>query len=146
MPIIAVANHRHDISAVTHWVLPPQSLTHAVSVATDLLHSTPIVRAGNISLDIRTRTVTDANGQCHYLRPKECDLLHVLIRNAGSVVSRAAIMAEVWETDYTDDTRTLDVHIRWLREKVETNPSRPQYIQTVRGVGYRFVTPDTAPH
>jgi DNA-binding response OmpR family regulator len=51
------------------------------------------------------------------------------------------IMNEVWETDYLGDTRTLDVHIRWLREKLEDNPSRPQYIVTVRGIGYRFHNP-----
>lgn len=142
VPIIAIASQRHDISAVTHWVTPPQLPTHAVIVAADVLHAAPVVRAGSIVLDVRARTVTDADGRCHHLRPKERDLLRVLMHNAGSVVSRAAIMAEVWETEYTADTRTLDVHIRWLREKVEVDPSRPQYIQTVRGRGYRFVAPD----
>jgi DNA-binding response OmpR family regulator len=60
------------------------------------------------------------------------------MENAGEVLSRGTIMKEVWETDYLGDTRTLDVHIRWVREKLEDNPSRPQYIITVRGVGYRF--------
>lgn len=141
-PIIAIANHKHDIAAVTRWVLPPQSPTYAVAVASNLLDSAQVVRAGSISLDLRARTVTDADGQCYHLRPKECDLLRLLMRNAGTVVSRTDIMAEVWETDYTADTRTLDVHIRWLREKVEGNPSRPRHIRTVRGVGYRFVVPD----
>lgn len=142
VPIIGVANHRHDIAAVTHWVLPPQTLAYVVTVVTNVFHSSQIVRAGSITLDMRTRTVLNSDGQQHSLRPKECDLLHLFMRNAGSVVSRTVIMDKVWETDYTDDTRTLDVHIRWLREKVETNPSRPQHIQTVRGVGYRFVAPD----
>jgi DNA-binding response OmpR family regulator len=61
-----------------------------------------------------------------------------LMENAGEVLNRGTIMKEVWETDYLGDTRTLDVHIRWVREKLEDNPSRPQYIITVRGVGYRF--------
>jgi DNA-binding response OmpR family regulator len=56
----------------------------------------------------------------------------------GEVVTRAQLFDEVWGTDWLGDTRTLDVHIRWLREKLEDNPSDPRYIRTVRGVGYRF--------
>jgi DNA-binding response OmpR family regulator len=60
----------------------------------------------------------------------------------GQVVSRAELLDQVWGVDWIGDTRTLDVHIRWVREKVEENPSQPRYIQTVRGVGYRFATPE----
>jgi DNA-binding response OmpR family regulator len=60
------------------------------------------------------------------------------MQHAGEVLNRGTIMKEVWETDYLGDTRTLDVHIRWLREKLEDDPSHPQYIVTVRGIGYRF--------
>jgi DNA-binding response OmpR family regulator len=59
----------------------------------------------------------------------------------GEVVTRAELFDEVWGTDWLGDTRTLDVHIRWLRENVETNPGDPRYIQTVRGVGYRLAAP-----
>jgi len=74
------------------------------------------------------------------LRYKEFELLSLLAANAGEVVTRAEIFDKVWGTDWLGDMRTLDVHIRWLREKIEDDPSRPDYIQTVRGVGYRIVT------
>jgi two-component system alkaline phosphatase synthesis response regulator PhoP len=74
------------------------------------------------------------------LRYKEFELLSLLIVNVGQVVTRAEIFDKVWGTDWLGDMRTLDVHIRWIREKIEDDPKYPQYIQTVRGVGYRFVT------
>jgi DNA-binding response OmpR family regulator len=73
------------------------------------------------------------------LRPTEARLLEVLLRNANQVVSRATLMREVWHTDFLEDTRTLDVHISWLRGKIEQDPSFPQRIITVRGVGYSFL-------
>jgi two-component system phosphate regulon response regulator PhoB len=65
--------------------------------------------------------------------------LYLLTSHPNQVLSRKTIMQEVWETDYLGDTRTLDVHIRWLREKIEDNPSRPQRLITIRGTGYRFI-------
>jgi DNA-binding response OmpR family regulator len=62
--------------------------------------------------------------------------------NAGRVVTRAELLDQVWGVEWLGDTRTLDVHIRWVREKVEEDPSQPRYIQTVRGVGYRFAAPE----
>ena len=73
------------------------------------------------------------------LRYKEFELLSLLVARAGEIVTRADLFDEVWGTDWLGDTRTLDVHIRWLREKIEDDPSNPLYIQTVRGVGYRFI-------
>ncbi len=75
----------------------------------------------------------------HSLTPKEFKLLHLFISHPDEVLSRKKIMQLVWETDYMGDTRTLDVHIRWLREKIEANPSQPKRLITVRGVGYRFM-------
>lgn len=74
------------------------------------------------------------------LRYKEFELLTLLMNKKGQVVDRAEIFDLVWGTDWLGDTRTLDVHIRWLREKIEDDPSQPKMIQTVRGVGYRFIT------
>lgn len=74
------------------------------------------------------------------LRYKEFELLTLLINRKGIVVERNEIFDKVWGDDWFGDTRTLDVHIRWLREKIEQDPSNPKLIQTVRGVGYRFVT------
>ncbi len=72
------------------------------------------------------------------LKPKEFDLLVFLATNRGQVFTREALLQNVWDYSYAGDTRTVDVHIRGLREKIEENPSEPQYIETVRGVGYRF--------
>ncbi|MGB1252813.1 MAG: response regulator transcription factor [Candidatus Promineifilaceae bacterium] len=92
---------------------------------------------GSITLNLTMRTVTKGR-QVLPLRQKEFELLTLLMRNAGVPVTRAHIFDQVWGTDWLGDTRTLDVHIRWLREKVEANPSQPDYICTVRGMGYIF--------
>jgi DNA-binding response OmpR family regulator len=76
------------------------------------------------------------------LTQKEYDLLVTLMSHAGNVVSRADLLDQVWGVEWLGDTRTLDVHIHWVREKLEEDPSQPHYIQTVRGVGYRFATPE----
>jgi len=96
-----------------------------------------LLQLGPISLNMATRTVTTPNGR-YTMTPKQCALLKLLMSEHGEVVERGKIMETVWETSYLEDTRTLDVHIRWLRERIEHNPSRPVYLQTVRGVGYRF--------
>jgi two-component system alkaline phosphatase synthesis response regulator PhoP len=74
------------------------------------------------------------------LRYKEYELLSLLMQQAGTVLTRELLFSQIWGTDWLGDTRTLDVHIRWLRQKIEDDASRPQYIQTVRNVGYRFIT------
>ena len=81
----------------------------------------------------------NSNGQAIPLRPMEAQLLAALLARPNQVVSRATLMREVWQTDFLGDTRTLDVHIRWLRQKIEANPSRPRRLVTVRGVGYCLV-------
>ncbi len=92
---------------------------------------------GPISLDLETRRVS-RGGKTSSLTPKEFCLLRLLMGRAGQTISRKTLMKEIWETDYLGDTRTLDVHIRWVREKVEDNPSKPQRLVTMRGQGYRF--------
>lgn len=72
------------------------------------------------------------------LRPKEFELLHHMARHEGWVLTRDSLLESVWGFDYIGDPRTVDVHIRWLREKLETDPGRPRYIHTVRGVGYKL--------
>ena len=96
------------------------------------------LRIGPIHLDAATRTVQGPRGR-HQLPPKQCNLLRILMTHAGEVVSRETIMRQVWETEYLADTRTLDVHICWLREKIEPDPARPVHLLTVRGQGYRLV-------
>ena len=92
---------------------------------------------GPVTLFLNTRQAF-VNGREVTLRYKEFELLSLLISRAGEVVSRAELFDQVWGTDWLGDTRTLDVHIRWLREKIEDVAGRPRYIQTVRSVGYLF--------
>jgi DNA-binding response OmpR family regulator len=99
------------------------------------------IEIGDVRLDLGAHKVYKS-GQELTLTQKEYDLLHTLISHSGRVVSRAELLDQVWGVDWLGDTRTLDVHIRWLREKIEENPSQPRYVQTVRGVGYRFATPE----
>jgi len=96
---------------------------------------------GEMALDLATRRVHKASVELA-LRFKEFELLSLLMSRPGEVVTRAQLFDEVWGTEWLGDTRTLDVHIRWLREKIEADPSDPHYIQTVRSVGYRFATPE----
>ncbi len=88
-------------------------------------------------IDLSRREVT-FQGAVHHLKPKEFDLLVFLARNRGIVLSRDLILERVWGWEFDGGSRTVDVHVRWLREKVEANPSDPQRIITVRGIGYRF--------
>ena len=76
------------------------------------------------------------------LSPKEFDLLALLMRDAGRVVRREQALAEVWDPHWYGSTKTLDVHVRWLRRKIEADPADPKLITTVRGVGFRFADPD----
>ncbi len=98
------------------------------------------IEVGPIHLDPASRTVTKA-GEPIELAAKEFDLLHVLMANAGQVVRREEIMDEVWDPHWFGPTKTLDVHISWLRKKLEDRPSEPEFITTVRGVGFRFAAP-----
>ncbi len=96
--------------------------------------------SGDLTLDLITRRVT-LQGKRLEMSPKEFSLLAELMRNERAVLSRDLLLTRVWGYDYVGNTRTVDVHIRWLREKIEDDPSHPRYIQTVRGVGYRFEGP-----
>jgi DNA-binding response OmpR family regulator len=96
------------------------------------------LQVGGLVLDLDRRSVTRNDDRRHQLTPKEFRLLETFMRNPGRLLSRKFLMKNVWDTDYLGDTRTLDVHVRWIREKIEENPSSPVYLCTVRGVGYRF--------
>lgn len=99
-----------------------------------------VLRAGEIVLNVKERTITRGE-QRHRLTPKQAHLLEVLMRNHSRVLTRAFLMKEVWDTDYVEDTRTLEVHIHWLRKAIEDDPSQPVYLTTVRCLGYRFNMP-----
>ena len=95
------------------------------------------LRAGDLTLDLQTRRATLGDTSLRFTQ-KEFDLLAELMSNQGAVLSRDLLLTNVWGADYVGDSHTVDVHIRWLREKIETNPSAPTRLTTVRGVGYRF--------
>ncbi len=93
--------------------------------------------AGPIRIDLAGRRV-NCRGKELDLQPKQFDLLVYLARNRGTVLTRDQLLHNVWGYDYVGDTRTVDVHVRWLREKLEEDPANPRLIQTVRGVGYCY--------
>lgn len=110
--------------------------------AKDRSPSTPrILQIGEIALDTERRMLIKGDSECA-LPPKQFALLQIFMTRPGQILSRRELMKAIWETDYIGDTRTLYVHIRWLRKKIEQNPEAPTYLRTVRGVGYRFSCPE----
>lgn len=101
----------------------------------DLLPST--LEAGPVRMDVERHVVTVNGGQVA-LPLKEFELLEMLLRNAGRVLTRMQLIDRVWGSDYVGDTKTLDVHVKRLRAKIEPDPGQPRYIVTVRGLGYKF--------
>jgi DNA-binding response OmpR family regulator len=98
-----------------------------------------ILHVGFIRLDLELKRVR-CKGREARLTPRLTQLLHMLMLHAGEAVDRQKLFSEVWETQYTGDTRTLDVHISWLREAIEEDPRKPQFLKTIRGIGYRLDT------
>lgn len=96
-----------------------------------------IIKHGNITIDCTRREVYK-NGQLIEMPLKEFELLKLLILNKGKVLSRDMLLEKIWGFDYYGETRTVDVHIRYLRQKIEDDDSNPTYIETVRGIGYKF--------
>ena len=96
-----------------------------------------VVTAGPIQLDLDHKRVRCLSKNAK-LTPRLITLLHILMDKHGEVVEREALFKKVWETNYTGDTRTLDVHISWLRRAIELDPNNPKFLKTIRGVGYRL--------
>ncbi|MDN3483329.1 response regulator transcription factor [Arthrobacter sp. APC 3897] len=99
--------------------------------------SGPSVEAGPVRMDL-DRHVVSVNGEHVPLPLKEFELLELLLRNAGRVLTRGQLIERVWGADYVGDTKTLDVHVKRLRGKIEPEPSLPRHLVTVRGLGYKF--------
>jgi len=97
----------------------------------------PTLAAGPVRMDIERHVVT-VDGGAVQLPLKEFELLELLLRNAGRVLTRGQLIDRVWGADYVGDTKTLDVHVKRLRSKIEPEPSAPRFIVTVRGLGYKF--------
>ncbi|HEX2074705.1 MAG TPA: response regulator transcription factor [Geodermatophilus sp.] len=95
------------------------------------------LEAGPVRMDV-DRHVVAVDGRPVALPLKEFDLLEVLLRNAGRVLTRVQLIDRVWGSDYVGDTKTLDVHVKRLRAKIEPDPANPKYLVTVRGLGYKF--------
>ena len=105
----------------------------------ELLPSTEreTLTAGELEVDLRRRQVSRGGNEL-VLKPKEYELLAFLMKNRGRAFTREQLLDHVWGYDFAGDTRTVDVHVSWLRQKVESEPSKPTRLITVRGVGYRF--------
>ena len=98
---------------------------------------TATIEAGPVRLDV-DRHVVSVGGEAVSMPLKEFELLELLLRNAGRVLTRGQLIDRVWGSDYVGDTKTLDVHVKRLRAKVEPDPGTPRHIVTVRGLGYKF--------
>ncbi len=123
-------------ATVVHTPVVAKKLVARIKAAIDAKPPRQLT-VGNVSLDLEKQRIVRGT-KSFPLTPKEFFLLRLLMGRAGQTVTRKSLMKEIWETDYLGDTRTLDVHVRWVREKVEENPSKPQRLITVRGQGYKF--------
>jgi DNA-binding response OmpR family regulator len=96
-----------------------------------------LLHVGPIRLDLETKQLR-CQGRESKLTPRLVTLLKIFLKHPGEVLEREHLFREVWNTEYTEDTRTLDVHISWLRHALEENPRKPKFLMTVRGLGYRL--------
>ncbi|MDQ1697496.1 MAG: two-component system, OmpR family, response regulator RegX3 [Frankiaceae bacterium] len=96
-----------------------------------------VLEAGPVRMDVERHVVT-VNGTTASMPLKEFELLEFLLRNSGRVLTRGQLIDRIWGSDYVGDTKTLDVHVKRLRAKLEPNPAQPQHLLTVRGLGYKF--------
>ena len=112
-------------------------LRRAKMIETQPAAEEALLKVGDIEVDI-ARHQASKGAATLALTPKEFDLLAFLARNRGFVFSRSQLLEKVWGYDFAGDTRTVDVHIRWLRQKIETDPNNPEHLITIRGTGYKL--------
>jgi DNA-binding response OmpR family regulator len=144
LPIMLIVSPEHSITGTTaaNTILElPFTSRKLLNRISPLLpgDGKNILHVGFIRLDLERNQVRCLGREAR-LTPRLTRLLQVLLLHAGEAVEREKLFSEVWETQYTGDTRTLDVHISWLREALEENPRKPQFLKTIRGVGYRLDT------
>jgi DNA-binding response OmpR family regulator len=142
LPIVLIVSPEHSVSGTTaaNVVLElPFTSRKLLNRITPLLpgDGKNVIHVGYIRLDLELKRVR-CKGREARLTPRMTHLLQVLLVHAGEAVVRQKLFSEVWDTKYTGDTRTLDVHISWLREAIEEDPRQPQFLKTIRGVGYRL--------
>jgi DNA-binding response OmpR family regulator len=99
-----------------------------------------LLQVGDVTLNVEQRCVIRGDQESH-LTPRQATLLEIFMRHPGEILTRARLMKQVWDTDYMGDTRTLDVHIHWVRKAIEDDPKSPTYLRTIRRIGYRFEMP-----
>ncbi len=130
-------NDDFEADVIMHLPFTLQKLLNRIKVLLPLKSSNDVVKAGPIDLDLTHRFVK-VNEKQISLTPRLTRLLQALMQKPGQVFGRDELFKFVWETDYIGDTRTLDVHVSWLRNLIEDDPRHPDFIKTVRGVGYRL--------
>ncbi len=126
-----------DADIVMRLPFTLQKLLNRIKVLLPLKSSNEVIRTGPIELDLNQRFVK-IDGKQVSLTPRLTRLLQALMSKPGQVYDRDELFKFVWETEYIGDTRTLDVHVSWLRNLIEDDPRHPDYIKTIRGVGYRL--------
>ena len=142
VPIILIVAEDEPFSdvevadVVLHLPFTVQKLVNRLR-SFDQSHNQDLLIKGPLMLNVKTRMVTYLDKSA-YLTPRLSSLLLVLMEHPSQALAREEIFKRVWETDYTEDTRTLDVHISWLRKALEEDSTHPQLIKTVRGVGYKL--------
>ncbi len=142
LPVIFIVAEDYDDPynvGADHVLVEPFTLQKLLNRIRPLLPSKEdhLLKVGPLALNIDHRWVRCASRQTS-LTPRLVMLLKILMDSPGEILKREDLFSKVWETAYTDDTRTLDVHISWLRQAVEEDPRNPRFIKTVRGVGYRL--------
>ena len=146
LPIVVLeAESNGDVHAIEHAdavLARPLQMRKLLSRVEKLMPEAvgPEYKCGEITFFPASSKIKH-KGEDHYLNPKLCKLLNMFMTHPGELISRKALMLEVWETNFMGDTRTLDVHIRWLREYIEDDPTEPIFLRTVRGQGYRLELP-----
>jgi len=142
LPIVLIIDSIHNSNEedCANVILKlPFTARKLVNRITPFLHGNPdsIIKAGLIQLDMDRKTVNCGELETR-LTPRLANLLKILMEHQGEAVTRETLFTVVWKTSYTGDTRTLDVHISWLRHAIEKDPRRPVFLKTIRGVGYRL--------
>jgi DNA-binding response OmpR family regulator len=142
LPILIITNDEHattDLPCANVVLKLPFTSRKLLNRITPLLPGDGgnLLHVGHIRLDVERKRVR-CKGREAKLTPRLTGLLHVLMQHPGEVIGREHLFREVWNTEYTGDTRTLDVHVSWLRQALEEDPRKPQFLKTIRGVGYRL--------
>ncbi len=112
-------------------------LKRSSKISKNVSSNSDFISFGNLSIDLISHKVKRDNQEIN-LKPREFELLYLLVSNQGKALSRHQILEKLWGHQYIGDIRTVDVHVRWIREKIEDDPSSPSRLVTIRGIGYRF--------